>query len=89
MAANLSLSLEEIKKKITYGLFNACMPIIPINTVKHINVLYFNIKSGSFIYEHSQFLFLKRSKIVETLLLKLGRSFSGPFSERRRLENRL
>lgn len=53
------------------------------------NVLYLSIKSCSCRNDISHFLLRNRSKIVETLLLKLERSYSVSSTlSRRRLENK-
>lgn len=77
--------------KIAHGLFSACATMIPMKTMKHMNVLYLSIKSCSRKKDISHFLFRNRNRIVETLLLKYERSYSASSQSlsRRRLENKL
>lgn len=74
----------------TYGIFNDCIKHIAKKTIKPINVLYFSIRSGSRMNDHSQLLSLNMSNMVDTLPVKLNRSFSGctgsPVVRRRILE---
>lgn len=72
-----------------YGLFSACATMIPMKTMKHMNVLYLSIKSCSCKKDISHFLLRNRNRIVETLLLNDERSYSASSQlSRRRLENK-
>lgn len=63
--------------------------MIPMKTMKHMNVLYLSIKSCSRKKDISHFLLRNRSRIVETLLLNDERSYSvSSLLSRRRLENK-
>lgn len=75
--------------EIAHGLFSACETMIPMKTMKHMNVLYLSIKSCSCKKDISHFLLRNRNRIVETLLLNDERSYSTSSQlSRRRLENR-